>query len=1297
MSNKAGLNIIVGWDDAKVRKGIEELTKLVKEGGLGKFSIDSSGAIKSADSTATAIKKVKTQVDQSVQGISVLNSTLDENQKYWEILTGSVDKNQKYLALLKNELKAIQLQKKSLGQDTKQLTSRELELRAGISDLTATLKLQQKELINESGSIDHLRARLALLTKAFNAMSAEQRSMPFGKFIEAEGLKTSATLKQLEGRIGDHRRNVGDYGNAMQNALSGAWKGIRMFAYLIPGLGIAGVFDLIAQAIKALWEEFRNGNGALNEFKRNVEITAESLKDSGYTQARVKVAELREELELAKEGKISAKLAIDNYNDSLGKATGGVASLGEMERKLAQSAEGYLQMLALKTKATIAYRKAAEEGVLADIEVGQVGDYGAGMMRFLKDPRKWFDPAASSDPYRAQFDFIKKKRNSETLLNKMADEYQKQAADVANKYKLNFFNNTDIKKAKDQRQDIYNDAKALKDLTNEIADSGKKFEIKFESNADSERDKIIQYFKELKQKVKDFNADPGRRFKVDTKKAFSDIENKRQTSLDNVDYAQETKDLLSELEIRKKEYADYENLKFKIGSEAADKQYKSLIRAHKTYIQRLEAEESALYNKGRLTTLEDDRYRKVQDALQKARTDQKAEESKWLAEMLTNYATYEQKKAGIINQREDDIKRAINSGNRSLIKGITENADKALQQLDESTAREKQKLGGFFDDMILTSEKAVRAQIQNIKQLLDNSTLSPEQKKALQTSLAEAESILGKSSNEKERIQLSNRLQSIDAEILRIGNDTSKAKTELDKLFKDRAGVVQRLKDLDDLKEKINTLRAIGKAIGGLGGVLSSLGDANPALAELGKTLTSVAGSIDEFLTSMDTLADRALTSAEKITIAANFIINAISNIVSSAQQNKLKEAEAIKNVTEYQRGYNLALIQEQKIKEGLSGNIFYKNNMATVRANLKEQVSLVNEYNKAMGDLQDGQIKVGTTKAKRDWVAVGGSTLAGAGSGALIGANAAGVGSIPGAIIGGIVGFVSGMLKKRQVIDVYDNLLKVHKGLVDEEGNLNEAMAKTLLTSNLLDAKTKDTLQYVSNLTAEYKEAQKEINAVIKELIGDVGNNIMSAIVTDFKAGGLNAGEAFRQGFAKSLERLYEDIIYAAILGKGLEEMQKRIERGFEQGDMNIMETAMYEFLDSYGGKAQAAQDMMKKAQEYAKAKGIEMWKSEGEMKKTGKNSLTGAYSQASQESIDLLSGHSMGIKLAVLDIKTLMQSANFDSREVMERSLSVLSGIKKDTGNIDTNTRDIVPVLKSIDNKMNNSDNHKLAAGIR
>ena len=675
-------------------------------------------------------------------------------------------------------------------------------------------------------------------------------------------------------------------------------------------------------------------------------------------------------------------------------------------------------------------------------------------------------------------------------------------------------------------------------------------------------------------------------------------------------------------------------------------------------------------------------FARGQDAKEKAKKDEEDRieaESKHLADLLAKYATYEQQKKVLREQYEKDITKLSPEQQAERKRQY----DEDIANLDEAEAKKLISVKKYADEAIYTTKLAVRQQLEILNAAYNQAGLTPETKAALKSRIDEVAKLLSLSDSELTSAQIDAEINKKQAAI----NELAKAGKQGTDEFKRLNDELMRLKQekLNYLTDRIDTFRALSSAVGQLGNALSSLGDSSPALASIGNALQSVSSSADLFLTNWEKLANGTLKSSDKIQMASTFIINALNNILQSVQQNKLKEAEALQNVIDFQRGYNLALIEEQKIRDEMANNVFYKDNMRTIRANLSKQISLVKEYDKAMKDLEEGQVKVGTKKAKRDWASVGASTAAGAGTGAVIGASG-GVLSIPGAIIGGAVGFITGMLKKRQVVDVYDNLLKKYPLLIDAEGNLNDAMAKSLLSSNLLDAKTKETLQYVSNLAEEYKKAKAEIDEVVKSLIGDVGNNVMSALVDNYRNGGEDAGDAFRKGFAKSLERLYEDIIYAAIFGKDLEKMQKRIEDGFNAGDMGIMETAMYEFLDGYEQKSQATNDLMKRMQDYAKSKGIDIWQGDtSAANKPTKNTLSGAFAQASQESIDLLSGQTMAFKIAQLETNghlVQMKDYAFRGLDYAERTAN--------------NTANTVARLDTIISKMNNNANNALAAGL-
>lgn len=68
----------------------------------------------------------------------------------------------------------------------------------------------------EEGSIQQLKKNLSLATEEYNKMSRAQRNSAQGKELQASIRATTDELKELEGAIGDNRRNVGNYGDALK-------------------------------------------------------------------------------------------------------------------------------------------------------------------------------------------------------------------------------------------------------------------------------------------------------------------------------------------------------------------------------------------------------------------------------------------------------------------------------------------------------------------------------------------------------------------------------------------------------------------------------------------------------------------------------------------------------------------------------------------------------------------------------------------------------------------------------------------------------------------------------------------------------------------------------------------------------------------------------------------------------------------------------------------------------------------------------------------------------------------------
>lgn len=1155
----------------------------------------SSGNTKAAKEEIAAINNLSSAYQKQLTEQQKLVEANKVAQSSFFDISETYTKNAGYLSILQKELKETQAAMHGKAGASAELSAREKQLKIDIKAVEGAMAAEYKAFVAFGGSVDELKYKLQSLKKEYAALSAAERSGTKGAAIIREVKQTSEAIKTAEGAIGGHTKKVKEYEGAMTRALKSTWSFAKYISYLIPGLGIAGLFDLAIEGLKALWQEVQKNNGALNEFKRKIEITAKALKDSGYIDAKAKVAALKNELKLATEGKISAKKAIDDYNNSLGKATGGVASLGEMERKLAQSSDAYLQMLALKTKATIAYRKAAEEGVAADIEMNEYGQFGPAFMRFLKTPSEWFKSPYPTDrnPFQVQIDYAADRRKSESLLNKLGDDYQKQAAEIAQKYKLNFFDDTKIKDDKSIANRIYQDTKQLKDLLDEIGSSKEKYQIEFGTNLESEELKINKYFDGLTKKVDEFNKDPKRKVKLTSDQintAKSEIQSSREYALGLANDKETGDILLKQLEEQKKQYADYEDFKAQYGETAANELYKSLTAKYKTYLDRVQAEYDKLEKKGEtgLNPAEANTFSKLTDVLQKADADRQSSQKEWFKKALADYASYEQRKIAITEKYQAQREQAIKGGNTVLLDGINKAEQEELKSLQASNSEKLASMEQFAEGAVYLTKKAVQQQIEILQNLLKSGDLPADVTANIQKKIEGLNKLLNGSDSGLVSSQLDKEIKKKEAALLELaksGDTPSEA-------FKRLNDELMRLKQ----EKAENSISVITKALSVLSSLAPALNDLSSALNEtnnntakqIGSVFASLANGAGDLLQTIEKIATEGVTAIDAIGAAANFVISTIANIVSSAQAQKKAYEEFYLSNLAYQHDYNNALIEEIRLREGIKDSVFFTDYAGKIKAGLAAEIKAVNDYNEALLKLQDAQVITGTKKV-RDWAAVAGSTAAGAGAGAVIGA-AGGPLSAVGAAIGAAVGFIGGMLKKRTVVNVYDGLLKTYPKLIGEQGSLNKAMAEAIISSGKIEGSSRENLQYLISMNEQYEKAKEQIEGVISDLAGSLGSDLMSSLFDDWAAGGENVGKAFADGVSKSLANIGKNLLFNAVFGDDFVSLQNKIKEGFKTtGDPNEMVSSMLEFNKEAAGKGKQYQQLLEEYARQLKQQGID------------------------------------------------------------------------------------------------------------
>lgn len=323
----------------KNREEIERLEKEVKQ--LG------ADYAKTAATDIQTRQKIMDQINAHQRTIRGLNSQIDQE----------INNNQELIGVLQRELGLI-------GQLTKQMEA----LKRAREQAT-----DPAEIARYNQQISATQARLQQLTtptpvpghantaSALAGVNNIIRDAPFGI------IGVSNNITQLTDAYAVLVRQTGSAGAATK-ALLGSLTGPA---------GIAIGISLVTTLLTALVQKYGSLGAAINALtgelttEEKAIATLTSTLEKGahqYESAVQNVDQLRNHIQLAKDGFIDKDKVVKEYNETIGLTTGKVKSLDEAEQALVKNADAYLKFMFLKTKATAAYQLASEEAKKAVVE-----------------------------------------------------------------------------------------------------------------------------------------------------------------------------------------------------------------------------------------------------------------------------------------------------------------------------------------------------------------------------------------------------------------------------------------------------------------------------------------------------------------------------------------------------------------------------------------------------------------------------------------------------------------------------------------------------------------------------------------------------------------------------------------------------------------------------------------------------------------------------------------------------------------------------------------------------------------
>jgi hypothetical protein len=190
----------------------------------------------------------------------------------------AIAESQKEVKAFEKQLAALQKETSNGTKATAEQTKQMQELSGKITDTNTSIEKQKEELskVNaekrqaqaitaaynkvitaEIGSNDQLKAQLKILTAEYNSMSAEQRnSAEVGGNVQKQILSITNELKKNESAIGDNRRNVGNYKDALSGLggpIGSTIKGVQGFNAALsanPALAVVMVISTLIKIFK---------------------------------------------------------------------------------------------------------------------------------------------------------------------------------------------------------------------------------------------------------------------------------------------------------------------------------------------------------------------------------------------------------------------------------------------------------------------------------------------------------------------------------------------------------------------------------------------------------------------------------------------------------------------------------------------------------------------------------------------------------------------------------------------------------------------------------------------------------------------------------------------------------------------------------------------------------------------------------------------------------------------------------------------------------------------------------------
>jgi hypothetical protein len=333
------------------------------------------------------------------------------------------------------ELSKVKLEQLKVGLDTTQINAQIKDAKASLNSLKTTVK-------DTGGSFTAMAPKVANGGNALMQFSRIAQDAPYG--IIGIGNNITATVEAF-GHLKNSTGSTGGALKALGQSIMGSGGILLGVSLLTTGLTYMAQSGLtVGDVIDKLTGETNAYSDALKK------ATSEAYTNQSVVQAAEDVKQLTNEVQLAKDGFLNKNKVVEHYNDTMGKTTGIVKTLDEVEQQLVKNGAAYIQMMLYKATATLAQGEAAKELLKRENLSKNETQKHLGVLEYflIASGQSVNIITAMSGAEKNRKEAVNGSTQAMNANLSVAEKYNKLAAEIAKSKGFNFFGDNETKKAK---------------------------------------------------------------------------------------------------------------------------------------------------------------------------------------------------------------------------------------------------------------------------------------------------------------------------------------------------------------------------------------------------------------------------------------------------------------------------------------------------------------------------------------------------------------------------------------------------------------------------------------------------------------------------------------------------------------------------------------------------------------------------------------------------------------------------------------------------------------------------------